>query len=316
MTNHRVNKIVFFGTSIFSSKVLRCLIESSASICAIVTQPDKPVKRSKVPSPPPVKAFALEHCPNILILQPEKASDKAFIEKINDMRPDLFIVVAYGQILKRDLLNIPRLGPINIHASLLPKYRGAAPIQRAIMDGEQKTGITIMKMNEKMDAGEVILKKECPIGLDDTFVDVENKLIDISCELILQVLGDFDQGKSLSAPQNHSMATFAPKIDLKECQINWDEEALDIHNKIRALSPKPGAWSFVKIDEELFRIKIIAAKIIDVSAAPGVVVQKNPLIVGCKNQGILIQKVQPEGRKVMDSKSWVNGINKKSFTFT
>ena len=316
MTNHQVNKIVFFGTSAFSSKVLKHLIESNAPICSIVTQPDKPVKRSKIPVPPPVKAFALEHCPDILILQPEKASDRSFIEKINGLNPDLFIVVAYGQILKKDLLDVPRLGPINIHASLLPRYRGAAPIQRAIMDGEQKTGITIMKMNEKMDAGEIILKKECSIGLDDTFVDVENKLIDISCELITQVLSDYNQEKYLSVPQNHSMATFAPKIDLKECQINWDEEALDIHNKIRALSPKPGAWSFVKIDEEIFRIKIIASKVVSNSAAPGVVIQKNPLIVGCKNQGILIQKVQPEGRKIMDSKSWVNGINKKSFTFT
>jgi len=316
MISHQVNKIIFFGTSTFSSRVLKYLIESKVHISAIVTQPDKPIKRSKAPVPPPVKAFAIESCPNILIFQPNKASDRGFIEKIRNLDPDLFIVVAYGQILKKSLLEIPKLGPINIHASLLPKYRGAAPIQRVIMDGEQRTGITIMKMNEKMDAGEIILKKECSIELEDTFLDVEEKLIGISCELITQVLDDYRQGKCFSSEQNHSMATFAPKIDPEECQINWNSEAFDVHNKIRALSPKPGAWSFVKIDEKFLKIKIISSKIINTNGAPGSVIQKDPLVVSCENQGILIQKVQPEGRKIMDAKSWVNGINKKTFTFT
>jgi len=316
MTSHQVNKVIFFGTSTFSARILKHLIELNIPISSIVTQPDKPVKRSKLPVPPPVKALALELCPNIPILQPEKASSKDFIEKIKNLDPDLFIVVAYGQILKKDLLEIPKIGPINIHASLLPKYRGAAPIQRAIMEGELKTGITIMEMNEKMDAGEIILKKECSINLNDTFKEVEEKLMDISCELITSVINDCRQGKYLSTPQNHSMATFAPKIDPEDCQINWNEEAIDVHNKIRAVSPKPGAWSFVRLDEKLVKIKIISSEVIDISGAPGVVIQKNPLIVSCKNQGILIKKVQPEGRKVMDSKSWINGINKKSFTFT
>lgn len=311
-----MNKIVFFGTSTFSANVLEHLIHSNASICSVVTQPDKPIKRSKVPSPPPVKVFALENCPDILIFQPEKASNKAFVEEIKKISPDLFVVVAYGQILKKNLLDIPKIAPINIHASLLPKYRGAAPIHRAIMNGEQKTGITIMKMNEKMDAGEVILKEDCSIEIDDTFSDVENKLLKLACSLISQVLDDCEKNICLSSPQNHDMATFAPKIDQKECQINWDDDARNIHNKIRALSLKPKAWSFVKIEEKFTRVKIISSKIVDSSGASGEVIQKKPLIVGCKNKAILIKKIQPEGKKIMDSKNWINGLNKKKFIFT
>jgi methionyl-tRNA formyltransferase len=311
-----MNKIIFFGTSEFSAKILKHLIQTKKIIKAIVTQPDRALKRSKKLTPLPVKEEASEICPDILLLQPEKASDKGFIDSIAELEPDLFIVVAYGQILKKSLLNVPKLGSINIHASLLPKYRGAAPIQRAIMNNEQKTGITIMKMNEKMDAGEMILKKDCTIKINDTFKDVENRLINISCSLIDQVVRDYEKGIFLSTAQNHNMATFAEKINSQDCQINWDQSALKIHNIIRALSPRPGAVSYVKIGEELIKVKIILSEIITSNGAAGTVIQKKPLIVACRENGLVIKKIQPEGRKIMDANSWINGLKEKDFTFT
>jgi methionyl-tRNA formyltransferase len=305
-------KIVFFGTSAFAAKILSRLIERDDSITAVVTRSDKSKGRNLKPSPPPVKEIAFRIKPDLPIFQPEKASSTEFANILKLLEADLFIVVAYGEILKKNLLEMPKLGCINIHASLLPKFRGAAPIQRSLMEGEKETGITIIAMSAQMDAGDIIARGSIPISEEMTFGELELKLCDLSFQLLVDVIRQFDEGKVIRTPQEHALATFAPKLTPEDEKIKWENPAVSIHNQIRALSPFPGAWCFINIGPDVKRLKIKKTKVVkDLSGIPGTILSfgKEGWIIACGQDGLRLIEVQLEGKKTMSAEECIRGIH-------
>lgn len=305
-------RIVFFGTSPFAAAVLSYLIDHNFNIVAVITRPDAAKGRNLQSSSPPVKIVAQEKNSNLPVHQPIKASDPSFAETLKQYNADLFVVVAYGEILKQNILDMPRQGCINIHASLLPKYRGAAPIHRAIMSGEEKTGITIISMTVQMDAGDILAMDEIPITKEDLFIDVEKKLQDLACVLVSKVIHEIDKGTVKRVKQDHSLATIAPKLTPEEEKIDWAKPAAEIHNLIRAFSPKPGAWTFVHFAGEQRRLKILKASVVDdVQGGPGEIVAKDQkrLIVACGKGALSLLFVQLEGKKSMDIGSFLRGLS-------
>ena len=245
-------RIIFFGTPQFSAESLKYLLERNCNIIAVVTKPDKPQGRSKEPIASPVKQLALEK--GIPLYQPNKASDPEFASILQSYEPDLFVVVAYGEIIKQNLLDMPKKGCINVHASLLPKYRGAAPIQFCLFQGEKETGVTIMHMVLRMDAGEIIKKAYLPIDDNMTAGELEQKLSVIGAKALGEVISELEKGSVPSIPQNEALATYAPKVELENCEIHWARPAKEIHNLIRGSNPEPGAWCYVKIHDQLKRL--------------------------------------------------------------
>ena len=300
-------KIVFFGTPYFAAEILKHLIQNNIQIVAVVTQVDKSHRYI-----PEVKKTALKLLPNIPIIQPEKASDLEFIESLKKFDADLFIVAAYGQILKESLLNIPKLASINIHASLLPKYRGANPIRSAILNGDTITGITIMKMVKKMDAGDIILKKEVDINDDENFQILEKKLVDLSKDLIIETIKLFKEKKVLYTPQDESKVSYSSKIKFEDRLIDWNDSAKDIFNKIRAFSLEPGAIAKIIIDNEEKNLKILKAQIVEIKLNPKETkIEKNSLIVGCKDKSLSVQILQLQDKRSCDIVSFINGLKKE-----
>ena len=302
-------KIIFFGTPTFAAKVLQFLFEQNISIVAIVTQPDRPQGRKLLITPPPVKQAAHRLAPHVPVLQPEKASDPVFIEQIEAMHADLFVVVAFGQILSRKLLAIPKLGCINVHASLLPKYRGAAPIQRALMNGDKETGISIQKMVYELDAGDVVDEARITISPEMTHGELEQGLCDLAQPLLLSVLHRYQTGVPASHPQDGSQATLAPKIKLDETEIHWNQEAAHLHNLVRSLSPRPGAWCWIDQNGERKRLKILRTKLASYTGSPGsvVVFEKDVCCVATRTLSLQLLEVQPEGKRAMQVAEWIRG---------
>jgi methionyl-tRNA formyltransferase len=305
-------KIVFFGTSSFAAKILSSLIEKGYLIVAVVTRPDKSQGRNLQASPPPVKEIASKLKPNLPVFQPEKASSLEFANILKPFDADLFVVVAYGEIIKKNLLEMPKLGCINIHASLLPKFRGAAPIQRSLMEGEKETGITIIEMSPQMDAGDILAVEAIPISEEMTFGELEAKLCDLSVQLLVNVIRQFEEGKVVKTPQDHTLATFAPKLIPEDEKIDWRRPAISIHNQIRALSPFPGAWCQIKIGSDVKRLKIKKAKVVEgVSGAPGEILSfgKEGWVIACGKGALRLMEVQLEGKKAMPAEEWIRGIH-------
>lgn len=304
-------KFVFFGTPHFAAALLEYLIKEDLLPIAIVTQPDRERGRFQNLSFSAVKNTAVELAPSIPIFQPEKASNPAFIEEIALLKPDLFVVVGYGQILKQDLLDAPKFGSINVHASLLPKYRGAAPIQRCLMDGQKKTGITMMKIIPELDAGDILGVSEIAISEDMNTGELTEKLLEIAKPLLKNTLLKFAKGAVSGTKQNNQDATYAKKLTPEEFQIAWDFPASKIHNLVRALSPKPGAWSWAQIEGERKRVKILKTKLTILKGeAPGEVLKHSdyPLVINCLDSALAILEVQMEGKKAMDPASFLRGI--------
>ncbi|NGX41779.1 MAG: Methionyl-tRNA formyltransferase [Chlamydiae bacterium] len=295
-------KVVFFGTPPFAANVLSFLLENGVDVVAVVTKPDKPKGRSRKPVPTPVKTVAIDHDPQIPFFQPEKASSPEFADLLPPFDVDLFVVVAYGEILRQHILDMPRLGCINVHASLLPKYRGAAPIQRCIIEGEDETGISIMHMVRKMDAGDIIRVEKVSIGPNDTFGEVEQKLCDLGSKALLEVIREFEKGNTSEVPQDESLVTYAQKIELEDCEIDWNQSAEAIHNLVRGVNPYPGAWCFVTTNGEKKRVKIWSTRIVsDVSDTPGKILSCDAegMIVSCGEGAVRILELQLEGKKSM-----------------
>lgn len=301
-------KIVFFGTPSFAAEILQDLIEHHISIAGIVTQPDRPQGRRLQMTPSQVKSLSVNRIPQLPLFQPEKASDPIFLKQLEDLQADLFVVVAYGQILSRKLLAIPPLGCINVHASLLPKYRGAAPMQRCLMNGDAETGVCIQKMVYELDAGDVIDSAKMTIPSDMTLGDLEQELCNLSKPLLRRVVQKYDQGVPAATPQDASLVTIAPKITPEEMRIHWDQSALHIHNRIRGLSPRPGAWCWIEQGGRK-RLKILRSQINSLSGPPGklLVFQKNDCIVAAQNGSLRLLEVQPEGKKSMSVEQWIRG---------
>ncbi len=305
-------KIIFFGTSSFAAKVLSRLIEQNYQIVAIVTRPDRSKGRNLRPTPPPVKEAAAALKADLPIFQPEKASAPEFASVLKPLEADLFVVVAYGEIIKKNLLEMPKLGCINIHASLLPKFRGAAPIQRSLMEGEKKTGITIIEMSPQMDAGDILAIEEIPISEEMTFGELDAALCDLSVKLLFDVIRQFEEGKVVKTPQNHALATIAPKLMPEEGKIDWKKPAKSIHNQIRALSPLPGAWCPIKIGSDSKRLKIRKAQVIEgLPGEPGTILvsSKEGWVIACGRDALQLLEVQLEGKKPMSAQEWIRGIH-------
>lgn len=294
-------RIVFFGTSNFSTQIFSYLRSQGAEIVAVVTQPDKPRGRGKKFHPPHLKKYIQEHCPDIPILQPVKASNEETVEKIHRYKPDLFVVASFGQLLKQNLLDVPIIDSINVHTSLLPEYRGAAPIQRALMDGKDKTGITIMRMVLKMDAGDILAKEELLIQPNETYEELEERLAKIGGPLLVKILNKMDSKPLEGMAQKESAVTFAHKIQPEECEIDWSASIEDIHNKIRGLSTKPGAWSWITVGKEKKKIKILKSQIFSTAEL------KNHWFVRIRDGILALLIVQPEGKKPMLGADFLRG---------
>lgn len=302
-------KIVFFGTPAFAAQLLQHLLEHRQKIVAIVTQPDRPQGRNLKLTPPAVKQAASLLTPAIPILQPLKASDPQFLQTLADCQGDLYVVAAFGQILPQKLLSIPPLGCINVHASLLPKYRGAAPIQRALMNGDPETGVCIQKMVYKLDAGDVIAERKMLLPIDMTHGELEQRLCELSKPLLLEVLAQYEAAIPQGIKQDDSQATLAPKIQAEETQIQWHRSAECLHNLVRALSPRPGAWCWISKEGEKKKLKILRTAVSQDTGVPGSFLSlgKGRCAVHTQNGSLELLEVQPEGKKAMSAADWMRG---------
>ncbi len=299
-------RIVFMGTPDFAVASLRLLLEHNYSIPAIVTVPDKPQGRGQEIRFSPVKEFALQH--QLLVLQPANLKDPAFVSSLRSLEPDLIVVVAF-RILPPEVYEIPRLGAFNLHASLLPKYRGAAPINWALINGETETGVTTFFLQEKVDTGSVILQARVKIGPDETAGELHDKLAEVGAEIVLQTVRLIELGKATPRVQQDNFATPAPKIFKDDCRIRWADTSQAIHNFVRGLSPYPCAWTM----HEGKVLKICRTRLFEPiasdSKAPGVVVavDKKTLCIATTNGTISIVEIQQEGKKRMGIEEFLRG---------
>lgn len=298
-------RVIFMGTPDFAVPSLEALL-TKHEVVLVVTQPDKPKGRGKKMVPTPVKACALEH--GIPVLQPEKVKEPEFVEQLRSYEPDLIAVTAFGQILSEPILEMPKYGCINVHGSLLPKYRGAAPMQWSIIDGEKVTGITTMYMAKGLDSGDMLLKAEVEITDEDTFATIHDKMAVTGANLLLDTLDQLETGTLERIPQDHDAATYAPMITKETGHIDWSKNRQDIINLIRGLNPVPAAYTIY--EEEV--LKIFGASLSDVqanSAANGeiVAVVKKGFVVKCGDGCLLITEVQARGGKRMMTDAYLRG---------
>jgi methionyl-tRNA formyltransferase len=302
-------KIVFFGTPPFAKTILEYLYERAIEIAAVVTRPDQPKGRSGTPVPTAVKQFALAH--HLPLYQPKKASDEAFASFLQTLDADYFVVAAYAEILKENVLNIPRIGCINVHGSILPKFRGAAPVQRAIMAGEKETGVTIMKMAPQMDAGDILAVRKTDIPLDMTSGELMQVLADIGKSALLEVLQGLEKGSIQPMQQKSEAATFAKKLTIHEGEIDWSKPCEVVHNQIRGVTPNPGAWCMVEYKGEKKRLLVKKSKPDPTkSGMPGEIISKNfaEFHVACDQGSVMLLELQLEGKKPMTAEAFLRGI--------
>lgn len=275
---------------------------------AVVTRPDKPRGRSDKPAFSPVKECALSH--HLPLYQPSKASDPQFADFLKTLNADFFIVAAYAEILKENVLEIPRLGCLNVHGSLLPKYRGAAPVQRSIMSGETETGVTIMKMALQLDAGDILATVRTPIPNDMSAGELMDVLAQLGKVALWEVMQGLEKGTAHSTKQDSSQVTTAKKITPGEAEINWNQPCLALHNTIRGVNPNPGAWCWVEIKGVKKRLLVKKTLPDHSSGSPGEILSKTPseLVVGCAQGALRILELQLEGKKPMPADAFLRGI--------
>ena len=300
-------RLIFMGTPQFAVPTLEALIQKGHRILAVVTQPDRPKGRGRKQVPSPVKELAVTH--QIKVLQPQKVSDDHFCDQIREMEPDMAIVVAFGQILKENLLTIPGWGVINIHASLLPKYRGAAPIQWAILNSESKIGLTVMRMDEGLDTGPILFQKEVPILEDETAGQLHDRLSQLAGQVIIEALTDMAKTQVKEIPQDDSLASYASKIERRDSLVDWKQPATKISCLIRALDPRPGAYTLL----ESKQIKLFSSTVVDSSGldgVPGRVVRhtKEAIHVDTGQGMIGIREIQYPGKKRLSIPDFLRGF--------
>jgi methionyl-tRNA formyltransferase len=299
-------RIVFFGTPRFAVPTLQTLIASRHPVCGVVTQPDRPRGRGHNVSESPVKAVALGH--GLPVFQPARLRDPGVADAIAAWRPDLGVVAAYGKLVPEFLLHIPQHGMINVHASLLPKYRGAAPVHRAVIDGERETGVTIMRVVKALDAGGMLAKVTRPIGPDETSDAVERDLAELGARLLVTVVDQIAAGAVREDPQDDAASTYAPRLIKEEGLIDWTLRSSDIHNRVRGLHPWPHAYTYL----DAHRLIILTTHVDQAStdAAPGTIVDvaREALYVATGGSGrIAIEQVQPEGKRPMAIRDYLAG---------
>ena len=298
--------IVFFGTPQFAVPTLERLIASRHEVRVVVTQPDKPRGRGQKVADSPVKAAALLH--GLPVFQPERLRDPQVAETIGAWNADLGVVAAYGKLIPTDLLRLPRFGMINVHASLLPKYRGASPVHRAVIDGEAQTGVTIMRMVEALDAGDMMARVARPIGPDATSEEVERDLGDLGAQLLIEVVDRIEAGTAAAEPQDDSASTYAPRLTKEEGLVDWTLPAARIHNRVRGLYPWPHAYAYL----DGGRIILLKTHVVNdtTSAEPGKIVDvtRDAIRVATGHGGVIaIDELQAEGRKPMRTRDFLAG---------
>ena len=300
-------RILFMGTPDIAVACLQALLDAGENVIGVVTRVDKPKGRRAVLTPPPVKVFALEH--GIEVCQPRTLRDEAFDSYLREMNPDLILVVAFGMILPPSVLNYPKYGCLNVHASLLPRYRGAAPMQRAIMDGEKETGITIMYMDEGLDTGDMITKETTPISDTDTLETLHDRLAEMGARMLVEAANMVVEGRAVRVPQDGSLSCYAEKIERSDCKIDFTRTADEIDRQIRALTPMPYAYCMMPDGKTM---KIIAARPGSGKGAPGTVLRSSSegtgeLEIACGEGSLLISCLQPEGKGKMDAAAYLRG---------
>ncbi|MFC1714700.1 methionyl-tRNA formyltransferase [Candidatus Poribacteria bacterium] len=306
-------RTIFMGTDRFAVPTLKAVIDSDVELLCVITQPDRPKGRKLKPAPSPVKEVALEN--NLLIHQPERVRKREFVDEVlGPLLPDIIIVVAFGQILRKAVLDLPPLGCINLHPSLLPKYRGAAPVQRTIMNGEEVTGITVMFLDEGEDTGDIILQEQMEIDISDTAELLSQKLAELGARLIQGTLQLARIGPLPRQVQDHSRASHAPKLGKEDGLIDWGKSAFEIHNLIRGTVPWPGAYTTFG---EAARLKIWESRSLvspRPSAPPGTITDILPdagIVVAAGDTGLLITTVQPASKSKMAARDFANGYRLK-----
>jgi|TARA_B100000686_G_scaffold257802_1_gene269941 methionyl-tRNA formyltransferase len=302
-------RTIFYGTPAFATPTLQALLVSEHKVVAVVTQPDRPRGRGRQLTYSPVKQCALEA--GVPVLQPERAElrSSAFTTLLRSLNAELSVVAAYGRILPDSLLEAPRLGTINVHASLLPKYRGAAPIHRAIIAGEQETGITIIRLVSEMDAGPMLAMTRCEISRDQTSSDVQAILAKLGAKLLLETVNSLAGGVAKETDQQHSEATFAPPLTREDGHIDWNASAIDIHNLIRGLHPWPHAATMHHDTRYLLHLTNVVTHR-DSSNVPGTIIEAHAdqLIVSTgSEQALALLKIQQEGRKALETRAFLSG---------
>ena len=299
-------RIIYFGTPEFAIPSLRRLIASRHHVVSVVSQPDRPRGRGHHLAPTPTKALAQEH--GIPVLQPEKVRDQAFLESIRALRPDLGVVAAYGRLLPESLLQIPRLGMINVHASLLPRWRGAAPVHRAVIAGDTDTGVTIMRVVKELDAGPMFASLRRPIGPEETSPEVERALAELGAALLVDVVDRMADGRATEMPQDERRVTLAPKITRDEGMLDWKLPAVRIHNLVRGLQPWPLVSSRISGGRTLLHRTAVLEERTTASAGTVVRAEGDRLDVATGGGGVLrLVAVQPEGRRVMSAREFLAG---------
>lgn len=297
-------KIMFMGTPDFAKVSLEKLVEKEFNVAAVVTQPDKAKGRGMKTGFSCVKEFALQK--NLPVYQPETLKDGAIKDLLNEINPDVIVVVAYGKILPDYVLSFPKYGCVNVHGSLLPKYRGASPIQRAVMDGEKVTGVTTMLMDKGLDTGDMLLVREYEINENADCGTVFDDLAAIGAELLIETLEGLENGTVTSKKQVGD-ATYAEKISNEECILDFDNDAKDVHNKIRGLSPFPGAITYLNGKVLKLYQSFVCDEQFDGTCGSVVRLNKEGIFVKCKNGAVRITKVKPEGKGIMTSADLING---------
>lgn len=299
-------RIVFMGTPDFAVPSLHLLVSSGYEIVGVVTQPDRPKGRKKTLTPPPVKEAALSL--GLPVLQPERMRSPEAVAAVEELQPDLIVTAAYGQILPKAVLELPKLGCINVHGSLLPKYRGGAPIQRSIMNGESETGVTIMYMAEGLDTGDMISKVALPITDDDTSGTMFEKLSEAGAKLLGETLPSIVDGTAKAVPQREEDATYAPNLTRDDERVDWSKPARALFNQVRGLSPMAGA--FTHLGEDVVKVWSCEATTgSGDSLEPGVIVSAdmNGIVVQTGDGRLVLKDIQPAGKRVMAVSEWIKG---------
>ena len=302
-------RLVFMGTPEFAVPALQALLEGEDTVVGVVCQPDKPAGRRLDLHAPPVKNCAHAHA--VPVFQPQKIRTPEALEHLQGWRPDLIVVAAYGKILPKTILDLPALGCINIHASLLPKYRGAAPMQWAIAQGETHSGVTIMQVSEELDAGDILLQKSVALKPDETGGSLHDTLAALGAQTLVEAMTLFKQGELVATPQDKAAVTYAPLLKKEDGEIDWARRAVSIERRIRAFHPWPSSYTWLGNK----RLKILAAHLstVEASAAPGTIInrQDKVLTIATGQGSLTLDRVQLEGKKAMPIAAFLAGHNLK-----
>ena len=295
-------RIVYMGTPDFAVPALEKLAQSpDYTVAAVFTQPDKPKGRKMVMTPPDVKVCAEKL--GIPVFQPSSMRSEEAYNSLKELNPDVIVVAAYGQILPKAVLDLPKFGCVNIHGSLLPKYRGAAPIQQSVLDGEKVTGVTTMLMDVGLDTGDILLKAETEIGENETAGELFDRLAVLGGELIIETLDKLKKGEITPQKQDESLATHTSKISKELCPIDFNKSAFEVHNKVRGLNPWPVAVTEIAGKT----VKVYSSRVSDLSGEPGTILSLKPFVIACGDKSVELIEIQPQGKKRMTAQAFLAG---------